>query len=88
MNVRDTSLSAYYGKVLPHLGKRQKEVLVVFEENRHVNWTNMELAQALQWSINRVTPRVKELRDEGLLTTACRRECLVTGNQAYAWKLC
>lgn len=47
----------------------------------------MELAQKLGWSINRVTPRVLELRQLEVLEEANRRKCQVTGNNAYSWRL-
>ena len=84
---QETSLRAYYTKVLPNLGKRQAQVLAVFRRNSRLNWTNMELAAELGWSINRVTPRVLELRKLGALVTATRRRCLITGNESLAWRL-
>jgi len=51
------------------------------------NATNMEIAKHLNWSINRVTPRVKELREMGLVEQAEIRKCGVTNNSARAWKL-
>ena len=85
--MQETSLDIYYTKVLPNLGERQAEVLRVFLDNPFVGWTNMETAEVLGWSINRVTPRVLELRKKRLLVLAERRLCNVTGNPAMAWKL-
>lgn len=87
MSVQDTSLEAYYSKVLPRIGYSQSQVLRIFKKFPSCNFTNMELAEELDWSINRVTPRVKELRDLGLLVKAVRRPCTVTRNNAYAWSL-
>lgn len=85
--VADTSLKAYYEKLLPVLGKRQLEVFTVYLNNPNEAFTNMEIAQKLSWSINRVTPRVLELRQMQLLTVRERRPCKITGNESMAFKL-
>lgn len=85
--VQETSLDVYYHKVLPTLGRRQRQVWNLFETYNRQNLTNMEAAELLGWSINRVTPRVLELRELGLLVFSRRRRCTVTGNFAMAWKL-
>lgn len=94
--MQDTSLSAYFNKVLPELNQRQREVLNIIEgqtdPNRiHGQWahglTNMEIAFLIGWSINRVTGRVKELRDAGALEELGHRPCRITGNTAIAWRL-
>ena len=48
--------------------------------------TNGELSRLLGWEINCVTPRVKELRDHGLVVNDGRRNCHKTGNPALTWK--
>ena len=85
MNLQDTSLEAYYTRVLPVLGERQHQVYEVFMRAHH-SMTNMEVANILGWSINRVTPRVLELRELGLLEFAERRRCRITGNNAMSWR--
>ena len=85
--VQPTSLEAYFEKVLPKLAECQQRVLDVFYENPDRDWTNMELAEYLGWSVNRVCPRVLELREKGILVRSCRRRCRVTGNNAYAWRI-
>ena len=93
-NIQPTSLEAYFGEVLPTLNERQGQVLNIFLENPAMDFTNMELADELGWSINRVTPRVYELRGEGknnplkhnpLLIENRRRPCRVTNRTAIAW---
>ena len=84
---QQTSLFAYKTAVLPTLGEKQREVLSVFENNEYHDWTNMELAEQLAWGINRVTPRVKELRDAGFLEEKEKRTCNVTGMRVIAWGL-
>lgn len=82
---RDTSIHAYYDRVKPTLGNRQK---VVFEMLRNKdNWTNSELAQTLEWPINTVCPRIFELRKLGLVEDSGKRICKVGGLMAHAWKI-
>ncbi len=84
--VVDTSLAAY--DMIKHLlSEKQGEVLKVFLKHRDRTYTNMELADALGWSINRVTPRTNELRKIGVIKTVGKRACRVTGNTAYAMDL-
>lgn len=85
--MQKTSLEAYFKKVLPNLSRKQWEILQFFKHNPNTDFTNMEVAGHLGWSINRVTPRVLELRLLGHLVKAKRRVCLVTGNNAYSWQL-
>lgn len=91
--MRETSLYAYLNKVLLDLPERQRQVLDVFFEYPNRDFTNMELAERLGWSINRVTPCVYELRGLSktanaiILVESCRRLCRVTGNRAMAWKM-
>jgi hypothetical protein len=48
--------------------------------------TNAEIAAHLAWPINRVTPRMLELRKMGLVLQSCRRDCKATGGTAWARK--
>ncbi len=86
---QSTSLEAYYSQVVPHLGYSQSKVYRVLEDatRKGFDMTNMELARLLKWSINRVTPRVKELRTQGLVVKGQVRKCGVTGNKAIGWKV-
>lgn len=85
--VQETSLEAYR-EILPKLGEKQAEVYKVLASatRRGFDMTNMELSMLLKWSINRVTPRVYELRQNELVVLSQRRECGVTGRWACAWK--
>lgn len=86
MVLQQTSLEAYR-EIFHKLGERQKVVLNVFnrfEGNRSL--TNMEVAMILGWSINRITPRVFELRERSLLKEDEKRICGITGSRAIAWK--
>lgn len=81
--VRDTSLRSYRNDALPNLGERQQVVYHILEGV--YNMTNSEIARQLDWSINKVTPRVFELREKGLVFEDEKRTCNVTGRTAYAW---
>jgi len=48
--------------------------------------SNMEIADALGWSINRVTPRIFELRTEGKVVAAVKRKCRITGRRVIVWR--
>lgn len=82
--MQDTSLEAYFAKTLPKLARCQKTVLDAYV--RDYDYTNWEVAEKLGWSINRVTPRVLELRNHGLLSPALKRRCRVTGNTACSYR--
>ena len=85
MTITDTSLNPYLLEVEPTLGDRHKKVLQAFKERGEL--TNSELAAHLDWSINRVTPRVFELRKKGLISRSSMRPCKVTGRSATVWSL-
>jgi len=78
----DTSREAYR-EVIPTLSARQAEVLAVLETSSPL--TNAELAEKLGWSVNRITPRVLELREIGRVQDFGKRRCRVTGRSAYQW---
>jgi len=65
-----TSLFAYHKHVIPTLTQRMRQVQDALAKADDM--TNSELARALGWGINRVTPRIGELRDAGLV--GCRNE--------------
>jgi hypothetical protein len=84
-SVRDTSLMAFFGEVEPSLGDRQ---MMVYQALRLLGpSTSMELSRYLGWSINRVTPRVFELRQGFFVVAGEKRPCKITGRTAYEWKV-
>ena len=78
----DTSREAFHG-VIPTLNARQATVLGALQGSEPL--TNSEIGQKLGWTINRVTPRVLELREMGRVADRGKRKCRVTGRNAYAW---
>jgi hypothetical protein len=83
--VQDTSREAYVNTVLPTISDRQR--FAYYELSKVSDYTNSELAARLGWAINRLVPRIHELRELGLVVESKRRECRVTGFQAIAWKI-
>lgn len=82
---QQTSLNAYL-EVKESLNLRQKEIISVFNRfNR--DFTNTELSEVLGWSINRVTPRVLELRHKGILVENKERPDYFTGRTCKSWCL-
>ena len=81
--IQDTSLHAY-ALATQNLGAKQKQVLDALRY--FPDATNAEIAVRLAWTINRVTPRMGELRKQGLVFDAGKRTCKVTGSTAHCWK--
>lgn len=81
--IQDTSLFAY-SIATQNLGAKQKQVLDALRF--FPDATNAELAANLGWPVNRVTPRILELRKMELVFDAGRRRCKVTGSTAHAWR--
>lgn len=84
--ITQTSKQAYFNEVLPTLGDRQIKVFNILK-NSNCPLTNNEIAYKLGWSINRVTPRVFELRGRGLVESAGFKHCPITGRSAIAWRI-
>lgn len=84
MSVQDTSLNAYHSEVLPTLDQRQQDVYNVLKASPEP-LTNTEIAKRLGWSINRVTPRIFEMRADGVVIDAGKRPCSETGRTCYQW---
>jgi len=78
-----TSILAYE-EVLNSLGKRQIQVLKALGKLRSA--TNMMIAGFLGWSINRVTPRVFELRKKRLIRQDKIGLCKITNRTAIYWR--
>lgn len=82
--IQPTSLLAY-DHIQKNLGEKQLKVYLCLEDLESAN--NSILAKKLGWPINRVTGRVKELRDAGVVVIDCMRECPITHRLTYFWKV-
>lgn len=83
--IQDTSLQGY-DEIKETLGDKQRKVLE-YMNDRYGDFTNSELSVGLGWTINRVTPRIFELRHTGKVELSQKRACKVTGRTAMAWKV-
>lgn len=86
--IQQTSLKAY-NEIKQKIGKKQKEVLEAIKSIRELSLespTNMEIAKYLGWSINRITPRVLELRKANIIEKEGERPCKITKRTAMTWK--
>jgi len=80
---QETSQEAF--KSIKHkLSKAQDQVLDVLKH--YSDLTNMEIATHLEWEINRVVPRVYELRKKGKVIQSQVRQCDITHRDVIAWK--
>ena len=82
MITQDTSYESYQ-YALKTMSKRQHEVLRVLRNLDRA--TNHEISERTGWAINTVTPRIKELRNKGLVHPAGTK-IDVTGRRAIVWE--
>jgi hypothetical protein len=91
-NVQDTTIEAWK-QMQENLGYAQRQVMIAI--GQYPGSTNNELAQILDWPINRITPRVNELRNPDklgrwkrpLVIDGGKRRCKITGNMAHVWRV-
>ena len=80
--IQETSLEAY--EILqPELGELQEAIYNTITD--HPGMSNHDLAQHLDWEINRVTPRVKELRDKGIVIYSHTKTDKGTKRKVMCW---
>jgi hypothetical protein len=82
--IQGTSRAAW-DSIQPKLGANQETILTIIRSNPN-GITNAEIAALLNWTINRVTPRVNELVKKKVVLDAGKRTCKATGNTAHAWR--
>lgn len=82
--IQSTSLEAYH-ILEPILGERQHLVFDTIKQNPGIS--NHELSQFLGLEINSITPRVKELRDKGLVVCCGTKKDSSTGMNVMTWKI-
>jgi len=80
---QETSGIAFSG-IQDSISEQQHIILETLGEKGQAS--NMEIAKHLGWEINRVTPRIFELRTKGLVVAAVKRKCQITGNTCIAWR--
>jgi len=84
MAIQITSLLAYQ-EALKSLGEKQVKVYNKIKSlGRPVN--NRMLSELMDWPINRVTPRVLELRELGLVEEAYTAQDTETKRQSIYWR--
>lgn len=82
MTVQRTSLDAF--QILqPELGTMQNMVFNVLKMYPYSS--NHDLSRILRKPINTVTPRVKELRDKGMVLHSGYKKDEVTGKRVMTW---
>jgi len=82
--VAETSRLAYYS-IRCELDSRKTEVFGVIDDSP--GFCNREIAFVLGLPINSVTPRVKELRDLGLVVCSGVKVDSMTGRSVKTWKV-
>ena len=82
--MQQTSISAYHD-IKETLGERQIAVYECLKDLESAN--NNIIARKLKLPINRITPRVHELRERGLVVKDCIRPCPITKKLTWFWRL-
>ena len=82
--IQPTSLEAY--KILiPELGIRQQQIYDIITEHNHIS--NLDISRISKLPINSVTPRVKELRDKGLVIQCGFKRDHITQRKMMCWSV-
>jgi predicted transcriptional regulator len=82
-NVKPTSLLSYC-QILESLGERQALVYSKLRQLKSANSTM--IAKELNLPINCVVPRIKEMRDMGIIYQHKKDICKITGKLTIFWK--
>lgn len=80
--MQDTSIESFMD-ILPDLGSMQNMVYNVVKA--YPGSSNLDISRIMQKPINSVTPRVKELRDKGLVVLSHYKTDRVTGRRMMCW---
>jgi len=85
--MRDTSLEAY--TALLDSGKMNRREQQVYQAIKDLGGkaTNYRIATYLQWPINRITGRVRNLYEKDLITEGEKVKNPTTGRMNWEWKL-
>jgi len=77
---------AGYDYIKPKIGNRQREVYdILLKAVRPV--TNLEISKALDRPINAITPRVKELREMGIVIDCGKIKTAFSPVPSLAWAI-
>ena len=82
--IQDTSLEAYHS-IEDELNSRQYQIWGMLKHYRSLS--NLEISRILGIPINCVTPRVKELRNMGLVVFSHKKKDRITGRNVMVWKV-
>jgi len=74
-----------FQEIRDSLGQKQFQILNYLALLGHA--TNNEISKQYGIPINCVTPRIKELREMGIVTQVSKRPCKVTGRRAMVWEV-
>jgi len=81
----ETRKLAHMAATINEVRLSEKQAQVYETIYKHGPITNTEIAEKLDWEINRVTGRNYELRRMGLVESAGKRICSTTGFLAETW---
>lgn len=81
--IQDTSLEAY-NTIKIKLGERQQQIYDAIWKYESVS--NLDLSRFLKIPINSVTPRVKELREKGLVIEDGHKIDRITNRRMKKWR--
>lgn len=82
--IQETSLEAF-DSIRPRLGQMQDICLSTIVNNPGMS--NHDISRYLNIEINKVTPRVKELRDFGLVEFSHFKKDRITHRRVMCWKV-
>jgi len=82
--IQPTSLEAFES-IQPSLNVRQQQIYDTIKNYPSIS--NLSISRILGLPINCVTPRVKELRDLGLVVFNDVKKDRVTGRRCMCWKI-
>jgi transcription initiation factor IIE alpha subunit len=84
MTYKNTSGMAY-ASIQDNLGQNQQIVYKVIQRLGEAN--NQQIGRELGWEINKVTPRVYELRDKNMVEEAREGKDIFTLRQTKFWRI-
>ena len=86
--IQQTSLDAFTSLIREgKINANQTIILDVFKAHDPMPLSNSDIARILGWGINRVTPRVLELRRLGRLVGVMVKQDIVSGRSCMAYAL-